>query len=174
MRMTSIYLCIGNQNKSFMLQKEEKDDCFFQPKNIQTRMEKIIELDEKIVAKIKLGLKRIKDDYKNKKWETDEEKLFLRIFSNLYLVETYDKENMRWYFNDEQNKTRVCLNLEINITYISQEYIWIHFEAYYKKDIIAKFGLIRLLLKTMFKKYFELKEIDNCNIIRWDWCSFFI
>lgn len=79
-------------NKMFKESDETNDDPFFQPKDIEKREEEESKKREQLASKIESGLQNIKIAYENKKYESKEEEIFLKMFSNFHLSKKYNKQ----------------------------------------------------------------------------------
>lgn len=128
--------------------KEMNDDPFFQPKNIEERGE---ERRKEIIKKIKLGLQNIRKDYKNKDWDSLEEKLFLKLFSKFYLSINHNKI---YDLRSKNDKIMCGFDLQYYYFWVSYKFVWSVFEKRfnYEDDEIKSF------INDMLKKHFKLKE----------------
>lgn len=131
------------------LKEAKEDDSFFQPKDIERRLE---ERQREIVSKAESGLENIKIAYQNKKWNSEEEKSFLEIFSKLHLNKINDKE-AKYYFESEQNEVMCLLDLENNNFVISYDYIWLTKKKCIQLGIRWEYDEI----KSMINKYFKFE-----------------
>lgn len=147
-----------------ILKEAQKDDPFFQPKDLkskakeikkQKREEKkrIEKLKVEISHKMKLGIKNIKYDYENKKWKTKKEELFLEIFSEFNLDIYYSKTHHTWILKDRNGEIMSTFNLEYNEFWVYDN-VWIIFESGFRWEGDGATSF----MKNMLKKYFKLNE----------------
>jgi len=74
---------------------------FFKPKNIEERKEEILQRNAKIYNIFSNGLKRIKEDYKNKCYQTEEERVLLMMFSETDSINEFETTyNIQFYYKD--------------------------------------------------------------------------
>jgi len=63
---------------------------FLKPKNIEERKEEILQRNAKIYNVFSNGLKRIKEDYKNKCYQNEEERVLLVMFSETNSINEFE------------------------------------------------------------------------------------
>lgn len=132
----------------------KNDDSFFQAKT-KTRDKEFERRQKEVFAKIKNGVQSIQAAYKSKSWETKEEELFLRIFSNIHLVKKYSKYWNGYIFQDEnKNEPKCSFNLKEKTFTVSYYDVW----KTLSQKFDWKYGEIETFLKRMLNKYFKLNE----------------
>lgn len=132
----------------------QNDDQFFQPKDISKREERINAQHEEFLLKIKVGLQNIKQDYKNKNWDSKEEKLFLEVFSKFSLHLTYEWAFDRYYLKNRNNKVRCFFDLKHNIFWFSYD----HVQSIFRRQFKWQHYEVQFFMKSMLDKYFKLYE----------------
>jgi len=137
------------------LEKSYEDiDDFFKPKNLKSREEKLEKERQTYVDKLKLGLSKIKSDYKNKESHSEFEKLFLELFSQLHVNEKYDEAFDGYFLKNNENETRCLLDLNYKEFSISYAYIWLCFEEKFKWEN----NEIKSFMENMLNEYFKFNE----------------
>lgn len=137
------------------------NDPFFQPKikkrneEIKKQKEELKRKRKEIISKIKLGLQNIKKDYENENWGSNEEKLFLKMFSKLHLhikflkqFESYEV----WSLDDKNNRRKGFFDIESELLYVSDRSIW----NIFKHKFNLKDNKIQSFMQKMLTKYFEI------------------
>lgn len=136
---------------------EDFSDDFFQSKHVNKRSEEFNKKSQEILLKLKSGLNKIKADYDNQNWKDEEERLFLKLFSNLHIDNNiYIKRTAgRYYLLDRKNNNVGHYSLKNNTFYVS------HYNIYSKFYIIFNMNKITFIsfIANMLEKYFSL-----CNL----------
>lgn len=143
--------------------EDMNDDPFFKPK-MQKREEEIKRKEEerrkKFFPKIKLGLRNIKRDYKNKKWSVKGEELFLQIFSKFHLNESYNEYYGKYTLENENDEVRCILSVEDKVFDVSYYYIW----EVFKNECNFDYEQNEWFIENMFETHFKLNNFTLQNI----------
>lgn len=146
--------------------KEDSSDYFFQSKHINRRkeeFEKQLELKmRKVHSKLENGLSKIINAYNNRDWINDEEKLFLELFSELHVDDTFHGITIYYgYYLLSDNDVKACFyDLENDIFVESYGSIWSIFMIQFN----VNYNDIQLFMKEMLKKYFKLYDATALSI----------
>jgi len=140
---------------NILKESNESIDDFFKPKNLKSREEKYENEKQEFPSKITAGLSKIKNDYKNKKWDSEHEELFLELFSHLHIDEKYDENYNGYFLRNDVNSKRGLFDLEIQIFFMSIS-IWLKFDNKFNWDYLE----IHSFMKIMLVKYFKLNEFS--------------
>lgn len=95
---------------NILSESENSSDAFFQNKHLNKREEEFRSNNIVFFNKLKDGLQKIKEDYKDKKWKNEYERLFLKMFSKVHIDEEFCDKCYGYLLSDE-NSTRKCLYL---------------------------------------------------------------
>lgn len=134
--------------------KEINDDPFFQPKDIQKRNEEERKKRKEILSKIEIGLQNIKIFYENKNYNSEEEGLFLEIFSKLHVNKRYDKRLKRYFLKDESDINICFFDLKNDVFWSSYDCIW----KILVKKFHWKYDEIQYFMKVMLNEHFKLNK----------------
>ena len=137
---------------------EDSSDDFFQSKHVEKRkreFENILNSKKnRVLNKLELGVENIKSAYNNKDWKNEREKLFLELFSKLYIDDDfYQSEDLYGYllYDDENNSTCCFYDLKDNAFLTDYNSIWRVFEDQFN----MKYDDIRWFMNKMLKEYFK-------------------
>lgn len=144
---------------------EINDDQFFQSKGANSRIQK---RDEVFLSKIKSGLENIREDYKNKKWKTNEERLFLKTLSKFRINKTYEERWDGYFLEDEDNKISCILDLKNETFCVSYDHVWIIFAGKLHWDYIKSKSFMKLMLNEHFKlckfTYWSIRMLNDAKV----------
>ena len=153
-----------NTNKfidKILKEAENSSDDFFQSKHITKRKEDFKrEFEEKkreALSKLIKGLKEIKIAYKSKDWKDEKERLFLELFSKLYVDKTFYQNGDRqgYCLSDSDDIKRCFYDLESDFFWIDYDLIW---KVFYEQFNINYNG-IQLLMNELLKEHFKLYDV---------------
>lgn len=151
---------------------ESSSDDFFKNKLSGERKKKYLQAKykiEKYLIQIRNGLRIIKISYKNKDWDNDNEKLFLKLFSRFSIKSVYYDDNGPFEgiamvrLNPERGTSMYCLYVYDDSMFLVDYWpIWNLFEERMNDDS----NKIESFLKNMIKKYFniDVSSVDNVSI----------
>lgn len=139
-----------------MRKNDNKDDSFFRPKDIVKRNKKKKEKEDIFRNKIIDGLKKINETYKNKKWETREEKSFLKVFLQMELNDQWVDEYNRFYLMID-DVLLLCFNIEGNYVFVTSELSNI-LNKFNKKGAYYQANY----LMEIVDKYFDMSDFTIC------------
>ena len=138
---------------------EDSSDDFFQSKHINKRKDEFRKSDEgKIMLKMKSGISKVSSAYKNRIWESEKEKLFLKLFNRLHVSdEIYRYENIVSIFLDNKyGDAECCYLLEKNsVSFLIGKFpIWYSFVKVFNMSNES----VESFLHEMIEKYFNIEE----------------
>ena len=145
---------------------EDSTDDFFQSKHINKRKEefkKQIE-KEKYEAFFKLfeGLKIVKIADRHKTWKSDEEKLFLELFSKLHVDKEFYEDDYIYgcYLLDESNDKKCLYDIKTRNFFIRYDFFWSTSETIF----MNQYYYVRKFVERMLRKYFNLYNVTANGI----------
>lgn len=99
-------------------------------------------------------MQSIKIVYKSKNWDSKEEKLFLKIFCTLHLIEEYNRHWNGYLLKNENNGNACFFDLKNDIFWSSYDDIW----GVFKKRFHWNYDEVQQFMKNMLKIHFKLYE----------------
>ena len=158
---------------------DNSPDDFFQSKHIKRRKEQFkksedMKLRESKIAleKLRSGMRKILISYRNKDWESEEEEMFVKLFSMLNVDNkfySYDygdiiDSDYGYYLETINGNYRQACFYCINKKrfWMSFDLIWNHFAIKFDMDDDD----IQLFMNSMLKKYFNLSNIESHTVRR--------
>ena len=140
---------------------EDSSDDFFQSKYVSKRkedFEKILSMRKnEVLPKLENGLERIRLTYQDINCNDDIEKIFLKMFSKLYVDKNLYMNKYRYgYFLLNVNNDKECLcDLRNNLFIIDYSSIWKKFIDIFDMN----YDDIQSTMNNMLRKYFNLYNI---------------
>lgn len=144
-------------NKILNEAEDINDDPFFKPKDLDKKQRDIIKKNDKakaFLSKIKIGLHNVKKSYENKRWESEEEELFLEIFSELSFNGYYSNTYEGYSLVNKYGNWRCIFNLRNNIFWFSYK----HIGSFFYRKFYWGHNEINSFIEQMFNKYFKLND----------------
>ena len=140
---------------------EDSSDDFFQSKHINKRLDDFEKYKNNIFIKLENGLERIKTAYSKEEWTDNKEKLFLQLFSKLYLDNNFYECNNNYregyYLIKTSSNIKTCFyDLKSNKFFSNYLSIWYKFPS----NFFMKYDSTKLFIENMIKKYFRLHDVS--------------
>ena len=145
---------------------EDSSDDFFQSKHINKRKidfsNAMRKRQEESISKLKNGLYKIRIAYQDSIWRSEEEKLFLKIFSRFHLNETlrvYLRCNQYdgFFLLDEHNNMECFYSLVYDELWVDYYMIWQKFCFQLQTN---RYDIIHKFMNEMIKEYFEMSDVE--------------
>lgn len=133
-----------------------KNDPFFHPKDMMKREDDLKQRNHVFVNSIEEGLKKIKELYKHKQYDSESEKMFLETFSKLHLDVVYMEKYGLFTLKDEEENFVSHFDIANNsFTISSSDGSIIQF---LQQKLKMKHTDVERFMRLMFKKYFKLND----------------
>ena len=148
------------RKNTILIEAEDYSDDFFQSKHIEKRKKDLIKQLEirkaETLSKLQEGLERVRIAYYDRKWEDEKERVFLRLFSELYLWNRQEQYEYKYYLSNSYSNEVTCIyNIKTMYFWILYRSIWTRFET----ELNMERSEIQSFLITMLEKYLNLQDI---------------
>lgn len=150
---------------------EDSSDAFFKTKHVHRKKEEFNKKKLEVVYKLINGLEDIKAACKNEEWVNDKEKLFLKLFSKLYVAKRFRiRDHTHRFFKDHGYYLFDIIEREQKICFysIDNEIFWLDWSTIWR-DIIfhfnhMKYEEVKQFIKDMLIKYFKMDDVETATL----------